>query len=432
MMTRKITIKIKSKLGFTMIEMTIVLIMIGILTASLAPLLLRQFTNNKEGLDRTALLDAQTAIINYAISFGGIPNPLNESVATPCANTSYQINPILPTASGVATSGVGMMPPPSSLASTCQNAVSAFDANSWGAFGDNTSIATPLKMFQLDVSDALLSYSVTNVASIPAFTGGDRVVFCQAVQQQLSSGYCSDLTSPTPSACATANKTWISGGYCYNINSVVSNQNPYTCTGAVGTWYAAPQVCQDTTGDHSSTACTSYSPAAFVLYSTGNDRKPNMENDDGTSKLGTQGNRIYESDTRGINNSNEGTIHYDDQVVSYPLSALARDCREKMNVAPEVMNCAPGQKYVGSLTNNLAAASSVTYSFGGVASSSVPGNGYTLYDNSCQQRSATLSVSAVGAGTVANTLDNYDANKDGRVDVYISASGVASFSVTTQ
>ncbi len=53
-------------LGFTMIEMTIVLIMIGILTASLAPLILRQHNNTMEERDRVALENAKTAIINYA------------------------------------------------------------------------------------------------------------------------------------------------------------------------------------------------------------------------------------------------------------------------------------------------------------------------------------------------------------------------------
>jgi len=85
-----------------------------------------------------------------------------------------------------------------------------------------------------------------------------------------------------------------------------------------------------------------------VLYSTGNDRIPNQGNDQGVTKLGTNpigSSRIYESDTRGINNAYDAAgDHYDDQVMSYPLSSLANDCQTKMNVSPEVMQCSPGQK----------------------------------------------------------------------------------------
>lgn len=62
--------------GFTMVEMTIVLIMIGILTAALAPLLLRQHTNTMEEKDRVALEEAKVAIISYAMTSGGVPDPL--------------------------------------------------------------------------------------------------------------------------------------------------------------------------------------------------------------------------------------------------------------------------------------------------------------------------------------------------------------------
>ena len=328
-------IMMKSKRGFTMVEMAIVIIMIGILTASLAPLLLRQHTNSQEGIDHQALLDAQTAVINYAISFGGIPNPV-----------------------GLLASAVnGGMPN-----------VPAFGVNNWGAYGSTTP-------FQMDVNGNLTSYAVTASGVGPASSvGGDRVIFCQAVNDQLKNGAAS-----------------------------------------------LPQVCQDYTTNHTAGSCAAAFPVAFVLYSTGNDRTANQGNVSG---------HIYENDKRGINNS-PGTDFYDDQVMSYSMTALARDCREKMGVAPEVMNCPAGQKYVGSITNNLPA-SSVAYSFNAATpSSSVPAN-FTLYDNSCHLRADILFVSGVPVTTPApGTLDVLDANKDGRVDIYISASGVT-FAVTTQ
>ena len=63
--------------GFTMFEMVIVLVVLGILTAGLAPLLLSKYSQTLEDTDRRALTDAQTAIINYAVGFGGIPDPID-------------------------------------------------------------------------------------------------------------------------------------------------------------------------------------------------------------------------------------------------------------------------------------------------------------------------------------------------------------------
>lgn len=310
----------KSKLGFTMIEMTIVLVMIGVLTASLLPLLLRQHTNSMEERDRTALDAAKTAIISYAMSFGGIPNPV-------------EINGIS-----------GVVPP-----ATGANA--ALGVNNWGAFGDSNT-----NLFRLDANYSL---TVSGVAAVGGGAGEAKVVFCQAVNAQL--------------------------------------------TGAA----ASPGICQDI--NDRPPACATSIPAAFVLYSTGNDRVPNQENDE-AGALG--GNRIYENDKRGINNS-PGSSHYDDQVMSYPLSALARDCREKMGVLPEVMSCAAGRKYVGSVLNNVASA--VSYTLTGTTASSVPANG-SVYVNQCLARSETMAVGS----SAASQVSAMDTNADGRVDFIIT------------
>lgn len=334
----------KRQRAFTMVEMAIVIIIIGILTASLAPLVLRQHTNTMEGRDRTALEEAKTAIINYAISFGGIPDPV--------------------TINGI---------------TNAMSAVPAFGVNNWGAFGDGTT-----NPFRLDVNDSLKSNFVSGVATgTPGTTGlgGDPVVFCQTVNAQLT-------TTVIPP--------------------------PY------------PWVCQDYTGDHVTTACPAASavPAAFVLYSTGNDRTANQENNETGLVAGNPGYRIYENDKRGINNSPDtGTLHghYDDQVMSYPMPALARDCREKMHVLPEVMTCPAGQKFVGSITNNFTA--QVAYDFNVVLPAlptlPVPVN-YTVYVNQCRPKTDTLTVQG-GTNLAATPLSLLDTNKDGRVDVFIEA-----------
>lgn len=313
--------------GFTLVEITIVIVIIGILTATLAPLLLRQHTNTMEERDRVALEEAKTAIISYATTFGGIPDPVGI------------VSNVMPT-------------------------VPAFGVNNWGAFGDNAT-----NPFRLDVNNALSSNGVTTIATgVPANTGGDRVVFCQAVNAQMQ------LAAPQP------------------------------------------LVCQDY-NNRTATACAASSPVAFVLYSTGNNRIADQENNE-ASLIGTN-NRIYENDKRGINNS-PGNDHYDDQVMSYPVSALARDCREKMGVAVEVMACPAGQKYVGSVTNSDPV-NSIAYTLGVTLSAPVPANGFTSYVNTCHLRADTVTVGTQGP-TALSTLD---ANNDGRVDIVIT--GINSF-----
>lgn len=322
--------RMKAKInGFTLIEITIVLIMIGILTASMLPLLLRQHSNTMEGRDRAALLDAQTAIINYAITFGGIPN-----------------------ASGVAGAASGVMP-----------SVLAFGVNNWGAFGSTNP-------FMMDVNSNLLSSSSNAASSV----GGDKLIFCQAVnaQMQIASG-------------------------------------------------VAPFICQDYASDHLGTvaapACPAASavPVAFVLYSTGNDHTANQ----GNASI----NRIYENDKRGINNS-PGNSHYDDLVMSYPMTALVRDCKEKMGLDPNVMSCPVGYKYVGSVMNSIPAstASSVSYTIGTTAGTVSANSSMTV--KSCQASGVSVSVSGITAST---SLTQLDQNKDGWIDIlfgWSSASGV--------
>jgi hypothetical protein len=244
-----------------------------------------------------------------------------------------------------------MPPSASDITALAGYVTPAFGINNWGAFG-----GVNRNLFRLDVNDALKS----------SITGNDRVRFCQAVNQQMR----------TP------------------VNT--------------------PRICQDTAVDHATaayaggSACTN-SPTAFVLISTGDNRALNQENDELSAVLGVPNSRIYENDRRGIENSN-GT--YDDQVKSYPLSGFARDCREKMGVSAEVMSCAPGEKFVGSVTNTDTVIHS--YSLNGAASVSVPANSFTFYVNTCYAGTANMVV-----GSLTRTLSVADTNGDGRVDFLI-------------
>lgn len=309
--------------GFTLIEMTIVMVVLGILGMGFADSLVNKFANTMEEKDRISLEEAKRAIISYALSNGGIPDPVTVGAIT---NTMPDI--------------------------------AAFGVNNWGAFGDNTN-----NPFRMDVNTQLSSTSVTTAAGITvAATGGDKVVFCQAVNQQMLSA-------------------------------------------------TLPATCQDF-NSRDAAACSIATPKAFVLYSAGNNRSSDQENDE-ASTVGTMtNNRFYENDSRGINNS-PGTDKYDDQMMSYPLSALASDCRNSMGVLSTVMACTPGQKYVKSVTNNTAAA--VSYTLNAVVKT-VPAS-FTSYENTCFPRTATFQA---GAGP-ASALSTLDANNDGLLDVLITA-----------
>jgi len=315
--------------GFTMIEMTIVLIMIGLLTAAIAPLLMNQHTNSMEERDRVALTNAKMAIINYAESFGGIPNPQG-------------VTGIL-----LAT-GVGQMPP----VTGGLNPIPALGVNNWGAFGSSTT--TPgintINPFQMDVNDKLRSSVITAAAvlvNVPP-----KVYFCQSVNYQLT---IANATPPTKPDNATSYLGYFNGS---------NNPSP---------GLSGPRVCQNTASNRSADVndpiCTVASvavpttsvPVAFVIFSTGNNRIADLANS------GSQGSplvaintappaydRFYENDTRGINNSNNVPGHYDDQLMSYSLSAFASDCQQKMNVLPAVMACQPGQMAVA-ITNTSGA-----------------------------------------------------------------------------
>ena len=351
--------------GFTLIEVTLVIIVMGLLMAGLAPLLLRQHSGSMEARDNTALEDAKTAIINNAISFGGIPDPLT------MARDANSANPFIVTSPSASVSGsnLGAMTPSASAdAALSAFIVPALGVNNWGAMGSATK-----NVLLLDVNDALKSSSIQAIAGATA--SDKRVVFCQAINAQSAPGIAST---------------------------------------------ALPRICQDTAADHpAAAACntsTTSSPAAFLLIGTGADRKTNQENDEGAT--GFANNRVYENDRRGTTSAPGEARHYDDQVKSYPLSGFARDCREKMGVSADVMSCAPGQKWVGSVTNNYA--DPVTYT--GAGGGQVPGNGFTVYVNKCFDRASSVAV-----GTQTTSLTTADQNNDGRVDIVITSANAFNY-----
>ena len=237
-----------------MIGIIIVMMIVGAMTAALAPMLLSKYNQSRAGTDRQSLEAAKSAIIGYALSKGKFPPPVDASggnaIDKACDVNGAQV------ALGTAGSTACRMPP--------STIYPALGVNNWGVFGDSAT-----NPFRMDVNSAVTA--TTSVKDL-----------CSKAQTALSAS----------NACQTPN---------------------------------VPCVCQDA-------ACSSKTPVAFVLYSTGGDRVPN-----GNNALTT---RVYDNDNRGIDNS-AGGIHYDDQVVSYPLSSLVNACAKMAGLPVCNVNAVP-------------------------------------------------------------------------------------------
>lgn len=162
----------------------------------------------------------------------------------------------------------GVLPAVGAVTAACPNGSmpATLGVNNWGVFGKENS-------FCMDVNAALKSPALTPSVSTPGSSTTVTSNLCVAARSQLTN----DAAAVLPRSCKDT-----------------------TC--------AAPAFATST-------------PVAFVIYSTGADRSANQAN-------AVSANRIYENDLRGINNAPEaiGSTHYDDQVVSYPLAQLVKDC----------------------------------------------------------------------------------------------------------
>ena len=163
---------------------------------------------------------------------------------------------------------------------------------------------------------------------------------------------------------------------------------------------AGPRICQDTT--RATANCTPSAPMAFVIYSTGNDRVPNLENLEAGVTSGNPGYRIYENDLRGINNA-PGTDHYDDQVVSYPLAQLVKDCAT-VPVPSAPVSCSSGTTLL-SINNSSTVAVYVKVGTGAcnlIANTAIP----ISYSGSCIANTGSVITSnqndCSGGGNTVN------------------------------
>ncbi len=146
--------------------------------------------------------------------------------------------------------------------------------------------------------------------SMPASLGvnnwgffGKENMFCMDVNTELTSAIL------TPSVHTPGTTTTVTTNLCQKARVLLTNDVPTVL----------PRSCKDTSC--AAPAFATSTPIAFVIYSTGTDHSANLSN-------AVSANRIYENDLRGINNAPQtaGSVHYDDQVVSYPMAQLVKDC----------------------------------------------------------------------------------------------------------
>lgn len=270
--------------GFTIFEMVIVIIMVGLLTAGLSPLVVSSHTRSMENDERAALRTAKDALIAYALTNGGLP-PHWEPAATD------GLLPTLP-ATWVPATHYSFFPTDEFLASQSKPATGV------AGFGSYR------KAFWYDPRDELRA-DYENPLATP--------------------GYVALKTSPTPQK------------FCNNVRAALASIT-----------YSAPQVCRLPQVGEETTACpggaAAVSPVAFVLASFGNDRRPNKAHAD--LNLVTP-ERKYENPARATNHSagsgaGVGDTKYDDMVVSVSLSELAQECEKTV----EASVCPGGEKFV--------------------------------------------------------------------------------------
>jgi type II secretory pathway pseudopilin PulG len=344
--------------GFTIFEMVIVIIMVGLLTAGLSPLVVSSHTRSMENDERAALRTAKEALIAYALTNGGLP-PHWAPAAT---------DALLPTLPGA-----------------------------WAP-------ATHYSFFPTDAVLAADNRPATGVAGF----GSYRKAFWYdprhelradygAVGLPVTTGYVALNTSPTPQK------------FCSNVRTALASLPPFTTS--------LPQVCRLPQVGEETTACpggaAAVSPVAFVLASFGNDRQPNKAH---ASLDLTAPVRQYENPARATNHSagsgvGVGDTKYDDMVFSVSLSELAQECEKTV----EASVCPGSEKFL-SLIN--ADNTSIRYKLGAAGActelSSKTSVALSCVDPATANLALFNNATCVGGGTAVSLTDT---NTDGRVDV---------------
>lgn len=385
--------------GFTIFEMVIVLIMLGILTAGLAPLLRTQHTQTMEDANRKGLNTARDVLITYALTNGGLPVPLTGAAAIATNKQVYE---------------------PTYIAGT-QIANSAKSYLPWDEY--MVSLPTPLPPL-----------------GVPTF-GSYRKFFWYDPRTELRTDYMiltlAGLDGQNPRYMPLLEaKTGFPGGplpgaidprlsLCANVRTAMKLAT-----------VTDPRVCRLPNNSEMSDSCpgtaATASPAAFVIASFGNDRTPDKAHADIDTDPATSVNvRNYENPARPVNYEHSAApdIHYDDAVVSVSLAELASRC-DQSGVA-----CSADKRYL-TIKNTSGAEQTLYYKTGGGVCTPVTIASDTRSSLGCLDSATTLWTDAgcatsfgIGVAALFTSLSDVDsiANLDGSAAVIDSnGDGVAS------
>ena len=278
--------------GFTIFELVIVLIMVGLLTAGLVPLLTAQHARSMDEDERKALHQARDALISVGINRGGLPAPLNSAASG--FDASYR--PSFPTG--------------------------------WVITGANR-------------NESYLPWSDPNLG-VNAF-GSYRKYFWYDVRRELRRDY-GTATNPRVVPFEDLSTTPTAQNFCRNARL------------ALAAAAADPRACRLPAVGEEANACpggtAAASPAAFTLVSFGSDFTPNMAHAD-LNLLATPAVRNYENPERGPNRTRTEppppparSPFYDDMVASVSLAELTRECERLGHLDQPVGPCGLNQKAV--------------------------------------------------------------------------------------
>lgn len=356
--------------GFTIFEMVIVLIMVGILTAGMVPLLRTQHTRTMEDANRQALATAKDVVVSWALANGGLPLPLTSVAPT----TKNEYVPLYPP--GWVANNESYLPWDEHMVA---NSLPPLGVPTFGSYR---------KYFWYDLRKELRrDYGAAGNPQSPPYVNLDA--------------------APTPQ------------NFCANVKLAL-NDTPV----APG---AAPYVCRLPTTGEETTACpgtvSAASPAAFVITSFGNDRTPDQAH--ALLNVVAPGPfvRNYENPARSVNFERfaGGDIHYDDKVVSVSLTELAGQC-DKL-VGP---TCAQSAERMLRLAKTSAVGVDIYYRIAGGACQLWPAATPQIF-RGCMAGATTAGVFSDNLCTTgilpATDLNTLDTNSDRIADVLVTGTG---------
>jgi len=289
-------LKFKKIQGFTLIEISLVIIVMGILAAAIAPMLSGVVGRAQADAERSKLKVLKEALLADALEKGGFVDPLTDATNVPATYAGAQTGQYLPASANALALGLPL--------------TSGFNNQA----GDN--LATGAVPAYFDLRPASFLYEVGTTLTRTGATSSP-LKFCANAAAALVA---------LPIAPATFPKI---------CQRAAGNDALYSCTGA---------------GDLPVTA-------AMVLVSRGKNRQFEFENRELFSADGTAAAagltldtaRVYESPNRGVNYSNDVGAYYDDAVESISVAEVVSACQKRGILA--TATCPVGQRQLRLFNN---------------------------------------------------------------------------------